>query len=259
MIRALALLLALGAALPAAAETAAPPERVIAGLSQSSVSITADFSGTEIMVYGAVKREAPAPAGGPLDVIVTVQGPDTPVMVRRKDRVFGIWLNNAEVEVDRAPSFYAVATTALLDEALSETEDLRHRISIPRAIRAVGISEEADNSAAFVQALLRIRETEGRYALRENSVALTEQTLFRTDVMLPTNLTEGDYIVRVFLTRDGRVVDSMRRAIWVRKAGLERFMYESAHQQPLLYGLAALIAAALSGWAASVLFARLRW
>lgn len=258
MRHALALLFCALALAPAPAAQAAE-EQVIAGLSQSSVSITADFSGTEILVYGAVKREAPAPEGGPMRVIVTVQGPDIPVTVRRKDQRYGIWLNNASVGIDAAPSFYAVSTSAPLRQALSETEDLRHRITIPRAIRAVGISEEADNSPAFIEALLRIREKEGRYALRENSVALTEETLFRTDVMLPTNLTEGDYVVRVFLTRDGKVVDSIRRAIWVRKAGLERFLYESAHEQPLLYGLVALITAAIAGWGASALFARLRW
>ena len=32
---------------------------------------------------------------------------------------------------------------------------------------------------------------------------LTDDTLFRADVMLPANLTEGDYKVRMFLLRDG--------------------------------------------------------
>ena len=36
-------------------------EEIVAGLSQTEVSITANFTGTEIMIYGAVKRDAPAP------------------------------------------------------------------------------------------------------------------------------------------------------------------------------------------------------
>jgi hypothetical protein len=78
-------------------------------------------------------------------------------------------------------------------------------------------------------------------------------------VLLPTALVEGNYTVRVFLTRDGRVIDTVKRTIWVRKAGLERFIYRAAHEQPLLYGLASLLMAALAGWGASALFARLRW
>ncbi|MBA4325853.1 MAG: hypothetical protein C0426_12670, partial [Rhodobacter sp.] len=122
MIRALALLLAL--ALPAAAQ-----EVIVAGMSQNRVSITADFDGSEILIYGAVKRNAPAPEGGPLEVIVTVEGPSSPVAVRRKDRVAGIWINNASVRVDSAPSFYAVATTGPLDHILSDVDNLRYGIT----------------------------------------------------------------------------------------------------------------------------------
>ncbi len=35
-------------------------ETIVAGLSQNRVSITAHFDGSEILIYGAVKREAPA-------------------------------------------------------------------------------------------------------------------------------------------------------------------------------------------------------
>ncbi|GHC32153.1 MULTISPECIES: TIGR02186 family protein [Gemmobacter] len=249
----LALLLA---ASPALAND--PGEEIVAGLSQSSVSITADYAGAEILIYGAVKREAPPPKGGTVQVIVTVEGPEGPVSVRRKDRIWGIWQNNAAVEIDRAPSFYAVVTSGPLSRVLSETDDLRHRITIPRAIRSVGIASDADESPAFVNALQRIRTEEGKYSLREGGVQLTEQTLFRTDVGLPAALVEGDYTVRIFLTREGRVIDTIKRRIWVRKAGLERFMYQSAHDWPLLYGLASLLIAALAGWAASALFARFR-
>ncbi|RID90582.1 hypothetical protein D2N39_17615 [Gemmobacter lutimaris] len=235
-----------------------PGEEIVAGLSQSSVSITADYAGAEILIYGAVKREAPPPRGPTIQVIVTVEGPEGPVAVRRKDRVWGIWQNNAAVEIDRAPSFYAVVTSGPLAQVLSETDDLRHRITIPRAIRSVGIASEADEAPAFVDALQRIRTGDGKYSLREGGVQLTEQTLFRTDVALPAALTEGDYTVRIFLTREGRVVDTIKRRIWVRKAGLERFLYQSAHDWPLLYGLASLLIAALAGWGASALFARLR-
>ena len=247
MIRALFLSLAL--ALPAAAQ-----EVIVSGMSQNRVSITADFDGSEILIYGAVKRDAPAPEGGPLEVIVTVEGPATPVAVRRKGRVAGIWVNNASVMIDSAPSFYAVATTGPLTHILSDVDNLRYGITIERVIRAVGITTEADASEAFVEAMLRVRSNEGRYRLMENRVQLTEQTLFRTDVVLPANLTEGIYKVRLFLLREGKVVASQERQIGVRKAGLERLIYNMAREQPLLYGLVSLMLAGLSGWMASAVF-----
>jgi uncharacterized protein (TIGR02186 family) len=250
-VKRLALALACLLAGPVAGET------IVAGLSQNRVSITADFDGSEILVYGAVKRDAPAPIG-PLDVIVTVEGPSTPLTVRRKDRVAGIWINNAAVEVDSAPSFYAVATTGPIGTILTETENLRHAITIDRVIRAVGIADQADGAEAFVEALVRVRTAEGRYRLLSSRVQLTERTLFRADVALPANLTEGEYKVRLFLLRDGRVVAEEDRLIFVRKEGLERLIFNLSHQQPFLYGLVSLALAAFAGWAASAAFRFIR-
>ena len=162
MIRLVALWLLLAA--PAAASDG---EQIVAGLSQNAVSITASFVGSEILIYGAVRRESPAPTGAPLEVIITVEGPALPQIVRRKDRRFGIWINRAEVTIDRAPSFYAVASTGPLELILSNTEDLRHKITIPRAIRAVGIAAEAEDAPTFVDALLRIQTDAGLYSRAE--------------------------------------------------------------------------------------------
>ena len=247
MIRALILLWAMSA--PGLAQ-----ETIVSGLSQNRVSITADFDGSEILIYGAVKRDTPAPDGGPLEVIVTVEGPATPVTVRRKARVAGIWVNNAQVQVDSAPSFYAVATTGPLDYILSDTENLRHGITIERVIRAVGITAEADQSGEFLLALLRVRTNEDRYRILEGKVELTEDTLFRTDIVLPANLTEGEYTVRLFLLRDKKVIAAQERLIGVRKEGLERFIFNLAQDQPLIYALISLALAALAGWGASAAF-----
>ena len=187
-------------------------------------------------------------------MIVTVEGPSTPLTVRRKDRVWGIWINNASIAVDSAPSFYAVATTGPLVEILSAPENLRHAITIDRVIRAVGVTAEADESEAFIEAMMRVRTADGRYRLLQDRIELTEETLFRTDVTLPANLTEGEYKVRLFLLRDGRVVSSQERAIAVRKEGLERLIFNMAQQQPLLYGLVSLMLAGVAGWAASAVF-----
>ena len=51
------------------------PESVVSMLSQNRISITANFDGSEVFVFGAVKREAPPPDAGPMDVIITLAGP----------------------------------------------------------------------------------------------------------------------------------------------------------------------------------------
>ncbi|MEM9524548.1 MAG: TIGR02186 family protein [Pseudomonadota bacterium] len=237
------------AALPAQAE------EIVTGVSQNRIAITADFDGSEILIFGAVKREAPAPEGQ-MNVIVTVAGPSRPVMVRRKERIFGIWVNRDAVEVDLAPSFYAITTTGPLSEILKDIEDLRHKISIPRAIRSVGA--EVNGAEAFTEALIRIRSEADLYKIAETTIDLRADTLFQTSVQLPANLIEGDYTVRTILTRNGDVITLDETIIDVRKVGLERWLYNLAHERPLIYGLLSLTIAIAAGWGASAVFRYIR-
>ena len=229
-------------------------EEVVLGLSRDEVAITATFDGSEILVFGAVKREAPIPDETDLEVIITLAGPSERVTVRRKARVAGIWANVDAVEVDAAPSFYAVLSSAPLDTALNAVEDLRYDITIPRAIRSVGAPMTVQDAEAFTEALIRIRERAGLYQVLENAVDLEEDTLFRGRVSLPANLTEGPYSTRIFLTRDGSVVDVYETEIAVNKVGLERWLYELSRNRPLLYGLMSLAIAIAAGWSASTAF-----
>jgi uncharacterized protein (TIGR02186 family) len=103
-------------------------EEIVLGLSQAEVSITTNFDGSEILVYGAVKRTQEIPEGPPLEVVITVAGPSEPVIVRRKEKRFGIWINTDAVEVDRAPSYYAVVTSGPMASVLKRIEDLRYKV-----------------------------------------------------------------------------------------------------------------------------------
>lgn len=231
-------------------------EEVVAGLSQSRISISTNFDGSEILIFGAVKREDPIVQDPPLQVLITVEGPSRPVNVRRKEKRFGIWVNTDSVEVDRAPTFYAVATSAPWAEVIKDTEDLRHKISTLRAIRSVGAT--ISGSEDFTDALVRIRSNSELYQTNIGAITLTEQTLFNTSVRLPANLTEGQYKARFFLTRGGQVIDSHETFIAVQKVGLERFLYRLAYDQPILYGLMSLAIAIAAGWGASAAFRFLR-
>ena len=232
-------------------------EEVVLGMSHDEVAITATFDGSEILVFGAIKRESKI-SPVPLQVIVAVSGPSEPLLVRRKERKFGIWVNTDTVEVDLAPSFYAVATSAPWDQVVTDTEDLRHKISINRAIRSVGAPMHIENAQSFSDAVMRIRKKSGLYQLRENTVAVEQQTLFRTSIEMPANLNEGNYKTRIFLTRNGQVLSHFETDIAVRKVGLERFLFTLSRENPLVYGLMSLAIAIFAGWSASAVFQFIR-
>lgn len=224
-------------------------ETVVAGLSQNQVAITATFVGSEILVFGAVKRDGPAPTDTPLNVVVVIEGPSSALIVRRKTHAYGIWMNTAEAQIQAAPSFYAVATSGSFSDAVDQAEDARLHISIPQSIHLA-----ADSEAIFAEAIIRIRQDKGLYKLEEGAVDLREETLFSTSISLPSNLTEGEYHARIYLTRDGKVVSDHVARIDVRKVGMERWIYNLAHEKPLIYGLLSLFIAIAAGWGASTAF-----
>lgn len=252
--RAVSILVALiwASATPAAGQ--AVEETVIAGLSQTHVSITTDFSGSEIFIYGAIKRDAPVPKDWPLDVIVAVTGPLEPAIVRKKERKFGIWVNDAGVKVDEAPSLYAVATTGPFRDIISFTDDFRYKVGIENLVHFIGETDDEVFKEGYPEALVRIRKAKGIYFELIGAVKVTEETLFETRIQLPANLVEGDYRARIFLLRDKAVVDVFETSIEVRKVGLERWIYTMAQEQSALYGILSILVALTAGWLASAFF-----
>ena len=228
-------------------------ESVVIGMDKEKVAITATFDGSQILLFGAVKRDKPAPIGD-IQIIVSIAGPSEPISVHKKSKVFGIWMNTDTVEVDSAPSFYAVATSTDFSSTINDTDDLRYKVSIPRAIRSVSASLDVLDTASFSDAVIRIRSEKGLYQLLENTVDIDEQTLFRTSIHMPGDISDGDYTARILLTRNGNVIDEFSTIIDVRKVGLERFLFNLSRENPLLYGLMSIAIAIFAGWAASLLF-----
>jgi uncharacterized protein (TIGR02186 family) len=208
-----------------------------------------------VLVFGAVRRDAPIPAGqAPLDVVITLAGPPRTTIVRRKERRFGIWMNGVGVRVREAPSYYAVATTRPLDAILTETERLRYEIGLDQAARRIGAHPDLEDTSGYAAAFVRIKEEDGLYARLDGGVSLAEDTLFQARFALPVNLVEGEYRARFFLVRDRAVISTGEVGITVAKAGLERWLYNLSRERPLAYGLLAVALALAAGWLAATGF-----
>lgn len=248
MLRLIALLICLAA--PVLAE-----ETVVTGVSTDRISLNANFDGSELFVFGAVRRDAPIPAdAGPLDVIITIKGPPRQVTVRRKSRVLGIWVNTEELTVRQAPSFYAIASTRPVSMLIDETDRLRYGIGMGQAVRRVAGSDTIADTAPFTDAVIRLRTESGSYSQFDGGVLLTEDTLFQTRIEMPANLVEGEYATQFFLVRKNEVVSIAETTILVEKTGIERWLYNLSRQRPLTYGIFAVLVAFAAGWLAAEAF-----
>lgn len=234
-------------------------EEPIIGATRKEVAITTTFSGAELFVYGAVARDRRVmSADGALDVIVIVEGPSSPIIVRKKEWIAGLWINAASIRIAAAPSFYGVASTRPIDKILREQDDATYGVSLQRAVLFAGMPTSAPDPGSFREAAIRLRRKQGLYVELPTGVSLQGETLFEARFQLPANITEGEYIATVHLVRGRRIIASNEVPISVRRRGIEQFLYEAAINQPTLYALGTLLTALLAGYGASELFRRLR-
>ncbi len=221
-----------------------------ADLSSHLIAISTDFTGTEVVLFGAVAE--------PGDIAVVVQGPSERVVVRRKARVAGIWMNRTSMIFDNVPSYYSVATTRAIetfaDERLLEREGIGLDYLRLEPTDAGDASD--DEIALFRGALIRAKQREEVYAIDTGQVNFRQVLLFRTTVSFPANVPTGQYLIRVFLIRDGNVVTAQTTPLFVSKIGVGSVIFSFAQNNAAAYGLVAIFVAVLAGWLTSMLFRR---
>lgn len=251
-IRLVALLLALWLA-PAEAADPAPSETVQSDISTREISIQSNFAGIEIVIFGSVDfSHAPSPDEGNYDVITVIRSPDEPLVARRKERVAGIWVNNAGRTFPGVPGFYAVLATRPF-KAIT-TEDTLRALGIGFANLDLGKRGEDDSKeAAYRSAVIRLKQDQNLFQEHDDGVSFIGRSLFRASVDLPVNVPLGRYTTDVYLFRDGQLISKSESTLEVSQVGFERAVSQLARNHPLVYGLAAVMIAVvvgLFGWAA---------
>ena len=230
-------------ATPARADT----DTLVADLSQHLVAITTGFAGTDVLLFGAIEGKG--------DVVVIVRGPDRPVIMRRKSRILGVWINTARMTFQRVPSFYAVASSRPLGEIAAETVLARHemgiqylRLDLPRAKASPNVA------AAWRAGLIRNHQRDGLYQPEIAPVRFLGNRLFRAKIHLPANVPTGTYQVQVFLLQDGRAVSAQTTPLSVSKVGTQAVIFDFAQQNSAWYGLIAIMVALMAGWLGHMAF-----
>jgi uncharacterized protein (TIGR02186 family) len=219
---------------------------VVADLSKYVISIDSGFTGTDVLLYGAVEEEG--------DLVVVVRGPLERVTVRRKDRIAGIWINQDEVEFQDAPSYYMVASSRPLDEIAPRNFRELHQIGLDALRLTPSTARPEEEVQPFREALVRNRRRDGLYSDSISAMKFLSNRLFSTSVQFPANVPEGAYSAEVFLIRDGKVISAETTPLFINKTGFLWQINYYAHNKPELYGIVAILVALFAGWIAAVAF-----
>jgi uncharacterized protein (TIGR02186 family) len=233
-------------------------ERLIVSVSNHRVTVTPNYSGEELVLFGSVEKDGNTPSTrGNYDLVVTVSGPRADMVTRRKERKFGIWINTDYRQFLQVPTYLALFSNRPFDAIASPEVQRRQQLGLNNVLltQRVG-SDYADvvPNDPFRSAFVRLRSRQGLYREETSAVTFLTPTLFRTGIPLPAAVPIGIYDVEIKLFSDGALVTRTETAFEIVKVGFEQFVATSARQDGLAYGLVTAFLALMTGWMASIVF-----
>ena len=239
-------ILALLMAGPATQGRAVP---LIADLSDHLVAITTGFSGSELLLFGAIEE--------PGDVVIVIKGPPADVAVYEKGQVMGVWMNTARQEMESVPGFITIASSAPVDEIAGPSLRQRHQLTLEHLVPSLPMIwlDEAE-AARWKESFVAAMQSAGLYPTVSEQVTFVGDRLFRATVDFPSNVPTGGKLAQVYYLRDGQMVGAQTTPLFVSRVGAEADIFQFAHEHPIGYGLGAILLALFAGWIAHVAFRR---
>jgi uncharacterized protein (TIGR02186 family) len=225
-------------------------------VSQHEVEVRQGFTGTELLLYGAILDPQGIRAGREYDIVVILKGPTRSIVVREKERLAGIWVNASSSEYRSAPGFYALASSRPVDRIVDAKTAAIYEMGLPfLQLSPIGAIDPAKQTR-FSQGLVELMAKDGLYRQDDTGVSVSEQVLYQARIQLPSNVPVGTYTAETLAVRKGRVVASAIARIEVRKRGFERVVADFADKWGLAYGLLVVAVSVGMGMAAGRLFRR---
>jgi len=229
---------------------------LVPDVSQQKVEILYSFTGAELLLFGAILYPGGKTPDKPADIAVVLKGPFQPITVREKKKVAGMWVNAESARFRSAPSFYAVAASRPLDKLIDERTASIFELGLGNLQLSPASGDTPAEQLHFEAGLIDLRKRAGLYAESANSVKITSDVLYRARLAIPARVPVGHYTAETYLIQGGRVIAAASLDVEIHKSGFERFVATAAEDNPLSYGLVAVLLSVGLGWLAGMIFRR---
>ena len=230
---------------------------LVPDVSQRQIDIVYSFTGAELLLFGAILYPDGRPPSRDADIAVVLKGPTTSMILREKQKLFGlIWANADSSRFQSVPGYYAIATSRPLEKMIDERTSAIYELGLGNIQLSPVDAESPDRQKRFENGLIALRSKTQLFADRPGSVEITDGVLYRARLYIPARVPTGRYTAETFLIRKGRIIAAATRDIEIRKSGFERFVAHTAETSPFAYGLAAISLSLAFGFAASAIFKR---
>lgn len=214
-------------------------------LADNRVDITTGFNGTDVVLFGTLKDEK-------ANVVVTIKGPEKTMIVRRKDRILGSWVNHESIKFRRVPSYYDYAMTP------SESNIVNNpKIADDGQIGVDNLDFYADDDDAkpetintFHDSLIRRMQSKGFFPVGPSGLKFIDPHFFKATFELPPGVPTGVYTLEALIIKDNAILARESKTLQVGQVGFNAAVWIFADENSFLYGVVSVLIALISGWSA---------
>ena len=222
--------------------------QIVADLSQENVEISTDFLGAKILLFGAYDGRKGD------DIIVVVTGPKGLVTIQKKEKVLGVWVNTKKVNYINAPKYLSISSNRDINKILNPKTQKASEIGLNNLNIRVQPGKLIHSEQEWREALTRNMLRSKLWSVNENSISLNKNSLFRSYLTLPSNVTIGKFEVKILHYRNSKLISKETNTINVSKSGISAEIYNIAQNYSTLYGIFAVLLAVFIGWGTNLVF-----
>lgn len=216
-----------------------------------TIRIGSFFSGGRVTVRGVVPADDQA--------ALRILGPRRPLILMKKGRVGGLWMNVGQVVFQDIPKLYLLWTSTPLASLSTEAERRSWKIDYESLLSGALPGKHPEEEDDLLQELIKLKEEDHLYRIAEGAVKVKPLEPGAWDqvdavLTLPPKIEPGSYTLEMiaFHAGKGRLVHSS--TLTVSLVGFPALVSNLALHRGLWYGLLAVLIATLSGLLIGIVF-----
>ncbi len=221
-------------------------------ISDQEIEIQTNFKGKEVIIFGITEPG--------LETILTIKGPDEYKKLQKKEKFFGIWINNNKIIYRNLPSIFFIASSSEINQILNEEIIINNSLYFDPMISNLMTQRNfnfnnGNNSKLWKNNLINIKKKTNFY--KEYEIKIVDNKLFQTRIFFPSNTLPGNYLINIFQIKDKKIISKKNKNIIIKKSGIGNKIFNFAQNSPGTYGIVCILFAVFSGLIAATIFRRL--
>ncbi len=224
-------------------------EEIYFDLSEDSINIKTDFNGKEIIIFGLLKDNH--------DTLLTIKGPSLKMKIQKKERYFGVWINNKQITYGKIPTLFFLSSSSKIDQILPNSIQTNNELNFDKILNNKTFNQNfifENDQKIWNENFVRIKKNQLLY--KEFEMKIFKNKLFQTSVFFPPNTIPGIYYVNIYYIKHKTIMNKDQKKIIIKKTGIGSDIYEFARKRAATYGVFVIIFSILSGLIAATLFRR---